>query len=209
MSAAATVTLREGAVGCVDRFLSAEECGQLVAEARHSWWWGSPVIRLDRHGKLMSAHSISRTSASTDETWLGLEGRRVVRRAERRLARAIGVCADRFEPWQLTRYRAGERFDEHHDSGFFDGDHWGERTVSVIVYLTDSPSGGSTYFPALGQRFQPVAGRLLVWPNLLADGSVDVRMRHVACPARRVKTILSTWVRELPTRSRSNQRKEG
>jgi hypothetical protein len=198
---ATDVILRGGTVTCVDDFLDAQERARLNNDLRHTYWWESPVIRLDRRSRLVSGHSISRTSSTTDETWLSEESRELLRAVERRLAADFDVPVDNFEPWQMARYRAGERFDEHHDSGFFAGDRWGERTISVLIYLSDSPSGGSTYFPALRQRFQPVTGRLLAWPNLLPDGSIDPRMRHIACPARRVKTIVSTWVRTLPTKT--------
>jgi hypothetical protein len=195
------VILRGSTVTCVDGFLDAQECAQINDDLHHSYWWESPVIRIDRQNRLVSGYSISRTSSTTDETWLSEESRELLRAAERRLAADFGVPVDHFEPWQLARYRPGERFEEHHDSGFFTDDQWGERTISVLIYLSDSPRGGSTYFPALRQRFQPVTGRLLTWPDLLPDGSIDSRMRHIACPARRVKTIASTWVRQLPTRT--------
>ncbi|MGV9868845.1 2OG-Fe(II) oxygenase [Rhodococcus koreensis] len=197
----AAVLLRSSTVTCLDAFLNAEECARINDDLRHTYWWESPVIRLDRQSRLVSGHSISRTSSTTDETWLSEESRKFLRAVERRLATDFDVPEDHFEPWQMSRYRAGERFDEHHDSGFFAGDRWGERSISVLIYLSESPSGGSTYFPVLRQRFQPVTGRLLSWPNLLPDGSIDPRMRHIACPARRVKTILATWVREAPTRT--------
>jgi len=196
---ATSVILRGSTVTCVDDFLDAQERACINDDLRHTYWWDSPVIRLNRQRRLVSGHSVSRTSSTTDETWLSEETRELLRAVTRRLATEFDAPVDDFEPWQMTRYRAGERFDEHHDSGFFSGDRWGERTISVLIYLSDSPSGGSTYFPAVRQRFQPVAGRLIAWRNLLPDGSLDPRMRHIACPARRVKTILSTWVRELPT----------
>ncbi len=195
------VTLQPGTVTCVDGFLDAAECALITDDLRRTYWWESTVIRLGPQHRLVSGHSIGRTSSTTDEIWLSEEAREFLRAVELRLAVDFGVPVGHFEPWQMARYRAGERFDEHHDSGFFAGDRWGERTISVLIYLSESPSGGSTYFPALRQRFQPVPGRLLTWPNLLPDGSIDQRMRHIACPARRVKTIMSTWVREAPTRT--------
>ena len=195
------VTLRSGTVTCVDGFLTPEESTALRDDLRHTYWWDSPVIRLDRQKRLVSGFSVGRTSSTTDETWLSPEAVQVLRGVEERLSADLGVPLDHFEPWQMARYRAGQRFEEHHDSGFFTDDPWGERTTSVLIYLSDSPVGGSTWFPTLGQRFQPVTGRLLVWPNLLEDGSLDERMRHIACPARRIKMIASTWVRQLPTRS--------
>lgn len=194
---ATPITLRASTVTCVEDFLDADECARISDDLRHTYWWDSPVVHRDRQNRLVSTHSIGRTSSTTDETWLGEDSCELLRAIEQRLASDFDVPVDHFEPWQVARYRAGERFEEHHDSGFFGGDPWGERIISVLIYLSDSPSGGSTYFPALKQRFQPVTGRLLAWPDLLPDGSLDPRMRHVACPARRVKTILSTWVREL------------
>ncbi|MBH0123379.1 2OG-Fe(II) oxygenase [Rhodococcus sp. NPDC003382] len=193
------VTLRPGTVTCVDEFLDAGECALIGDDLRFTYWRPSSVLRRDAEGRRFTGLSIDRTSSTTDETWLSDEARELLRRVEARLAADFGVPADRFEPWQIVRYRAGERFEEHHDSGFFSGDRWGERSVSVLIYLSDSQSGGSTWFPVLRERFRPRAGRLLAWPNLLPDGSVDQRMRHTARPARRVKTILTTWVREAPT----------
>jgi hypothetical protein len=197
---ATRVSLRSGTVTCVDHFLDADECAGINDDLRHTYWWESPIIRLDPQGRLVSGHSVSRTSSTTDATWLSEESRALLRAIEGRLAADFHVPVAHFEPWQVAKYRAGERFEEHHDSGFFAGDPWGERSISVLIYLSDSPSGGSTWFPTLQKRFQPVTGRLLAWPDLLPDGSIDPRMRHVACPARRVKTIVSTWVRTLPAR---------
>jgi prolyl 4-hydroxylase len=197
--AATAVELEPGTVTCVDDFLVPEQSSLIADDLRHIYWWDSPVIRFDSQRRLVTGHSISRTSSTTDETWLSEESREVLRGVERRLAADLAVPVENFEPWQLARYRRGERFEEHHDAGFFTDDKWGERIISVLIYLSDSPTGGSTYFPAVKQRFQPVTGRLLVWPDLLPDGSADPRMRHIACPANRVKTIVSTWVRQLPT----------
>ncbi len=102
----------------------------------------------------------------------------------------------RFEPWQAARYRRGERFDDHHDAGLFAHSASGERTHTVVLYLTDHQRGGSIFFPDLKESFRPQAGRILVWRNLLDDGTVDSRMRHAALPAVRTKTILTTWVRQ-------------
>ncbi|WP_067719509.1 2OG-Fe(II) oxygenase [Nocardia yamanashiensis] len=197
------VVLHPGTVTCVDGFLDGEECARINDDLLHTFWWESPIIRLDRQQRLISGHSITRTSSTTDETWLSEQTRELLRAIEHRLAADFATPPNHFEPWQLARYRAGERFDEHHDSGFFINDPWGERTISILIYLTDSPSGGSTYFPTLRRRFHPTPGRLLAWPNLLPDGAADPRMRHIACPARRVKTILSTWIRQLPTDRRT------
>src|SRR3954447_25582885 len=66
-------TLRSGTVTCVDGFLSPEESSALRDDPRHSYWWGSPVMRIDRQKRLVSGFSVGRTSSTTDETWLGPE----------------------------------------------------------------------------------------------------------------------------------------
>ena len=80
------ITLESGTVTCVDDFLNAEECVRLTDDLQHIYWWDSPVIRRDSRRRLVSGHSISRTSSTTDETWLSDESRQVLRSVEQKLA---------------------------------------------------------------------------------------------------------------------------
>jgi prolyl 4-hydroxylase len=192
--------LAPGEVTCLDGFLTGDQCAELLDDLRYAWWWASPLVRAGPAGTLVSGTSYKRTSMTTSEEWLSQSSVRLLRGIERRLAGRVGVDPAHLEMWQATRYRRGDYFDEHHDAGFFAGDPWGERTVTILVYLDAHRDGGSTLFPRLDRRFRPEPGRVLVWPNLLADGSVDERMRHEARPARAVKTTLTTWARQRPTR---------
>jgi hypothetical protein len=194
------MTLPAGAVTCLDGVLTGAECRDVLDELEHAWWWESPLVHRGPNGVLVSRQSYRRTSTTTSEAWMGETTIRLLRRVERRLYRRFAVRPDHLEQWQAVHYRRGERFDEHHDAGFFGADVLGERTISVVLYLDDQPTGGAIWFPALRQRIQPQPGRLLVWPNLLPDGTPDPRMRHVACPARRGKTTLTVWERQCPTR---------
>jgi hypothetical protein len=203
-----TVTaLQPGVVACLDDMLSGVECADILDELRYAWWWGSPLVQSGPNGALVSRRSYRRTSSTTSEEWMGERTVQLLRRLEEDLHRGVGVRPDHLERWQAVRYRRGERFDEHHDAGFFASDPHGERTNSVVVYLDSQPSGGAIYFPALHRRFQPRPGRVLVWPNLLTDNTPDPRMRHVACPARRAKTTLTVWERERCTRSTPSPRR--
>lgn len=201
MSVLGPAPLATGVVTCLDGFLTASQCRELLEDLAHAWWWPSQLVCQDDQGTLVSGESYRRTSMTTSEEWMGESSRRLLRRIERRLARRVGVDPAHLEMWQATRYRRGQYFDEHHDAGFFAADRSGERTVTVLLYLDTAREGGSTLFPRLGQRFRPVAGRMLVWPNLHTDGSVDERMRHEARPARSVKTTLTTWARQRPVRT--------
>jgi len=195
-----TTALEPGVVMCLDDMLSGEECADILDELKYAWWWGSPLVQRGSDGALISRRSYRRTSSTTSEEWMGERTVQLLRRLEEDLHRAVGLRPDHLENWQAVRYRRGERFDEHHDAGFFASDSHGERTNSVVVYLDSQPSGGSIYFPALRRRIQPWPGRVLVWPNLLPDKTPDPRMRHVASPARRTKTTLTVWEREGRTR---------
>ncbi|MCA1692431.1 MAG: 2OG-Fe(II) oxygenase [Actinobacteria bacterium] len=196
-----TAALAPGEVTCIDGFLTADQCAELLDDLRFAWWWLSPLIRKNPDGTLLSHTSYRRTSMTTSEEWLSEHSVRLLRQVERRLADRFGLDPAHLEMWQASRYRRGDAFDEHHDAGFFGDDPRGERTTTVLVYLEAHRDGGSTLFPRLGQRFHPAPGRLLVWANLLPDGSVDERLRHEARPARTIKTVLTTWARQRTTRN--------
>jgi prolyl 4-hydroxylase len=196
MAAVMTGDLAPGQILCLDNYLERRECETLREGLRYVWWWDSRLAYLDAAGKLSSGLSIRRTSSTTSEDWMDEEMRAQLRQLEQRLVSHLGLVPDRFELWQAARYRRGQQFDEHHDAGFFGSSPEGERTHTIVVYLEDHERGGGIVFPDLGARYQPKAGRVLVWRNLLDDGTIDRRMRHSGRPAVRTKTILTTWVRQ-------------
>ena len=185
-----------GRVVCLEDYVETEQCELLLDDLKYVWWRQSQIAYLNPTGTLAEGKSISRTSSTSNETWLSQDSRALLRKLERRLARQFRLVPERFEPWQAARYRRGERFDEHHDAGLFKLSPSGERTHSIVIYLNDHERGGAIAFPELEQSFRPQKGRVLIWRNLLDDGTVDPRMRHSARPAIRTKTILTTWVRQ-------------
>ena len=187
-----------GAVACIDGFLGPDECATILNDLDFAWWWQSQVVRSTGSAGLVSHQSVRRTSETSSETWLSQESVRILRRMERRVATLYGIGPPFLETWQITRYRRGGYFDEHHDAGYFSTDVSGERTHTILLYLTTSASGGATRFPRLKLAFRPVQGRLLFWRNLLPDGTVDESMRHLAAPARQRKAVLTTWARQYP-----------
>ncbi|MBB3457516.1 prolyl 4-hydroxylase [Rhizobium sp. BK313] len=196
MAAVTSGDLAPGQILCLDNYLEPGECETLRDGLRYVWWWDSRLAYIDPHGKLSSGLSVRRTSSTSSEEWMDEEMRAQLRQLEQRLVSQLCLAPDRFELWQAARYRRGQRFDEHHDAGFFGSSPEGERTHTIVVYLEDHERGGGIVFPDLGVRYQPKAGRVLVWRNLLDDGTVDRRMRHSGRPAVRTKTILTTWVRQ-------------
>lgn len=195
-------TLPSSELIVIDRWLSERTCRNILRDLEFVWWWPSETASLNARGQLEQRQSLCRTSRGSNETWLSGAARRHVRRLEQRLADEIGIESAFLDPWQIVRYRRGELFEEHHDAGLFAESRHGERLATLVLYLDDQPgAGGATVFPQLKRRIFSRAGRLLLWRNLRDDGSIDPLMRHSGTPARRTKTLLTTWLRERSVRT--------
>jgi len=185
----------------IDRWLTRQTCREILQDLQFVWWWPSETVSVNADGEMEHRQSLCRTSRGSNETWLSDPIRHHLRHLEQRLAGEIGIQPAFLDPWQVVRYRRGELFEEHHDAGLFADDVHGERIATLILYLDDQPGGGgATVFPQLKRRIASRAGRLLLWRNLRQDGSIDPRMRHSGTPARRTKTLLTTWLRERSVR---------
>lgn len=86
-----------------------------------------------------------------------------------------------FETWKVQYYNSGQEYNYHYDigAGYYDKllcDHLNQeipgaysqfvcgrwrRVATCLLYLTSHSFGGRTIFPAVGQKFVPVAGDLL------------------------------------------------
>lgn len=150
---------------------------------------------------MLSGVSSRRVSDTTSEEWFTPELIRQIRKIERRLCKLFGIQEAHLEPWQATRYRSGGKFETHLDGGSFAHEPAGEREVTLLLYLTTPPEGGSTRFPELTLDIHARAGTVVAWKNRLDDGRIDERMKHAARPLRKGrKLVLTTWSREHPIR---------
>jgi prolyl 4-hydroxylase len=124
---------------------------------------------------------------------------------------ALGRCISRVsgmpvlngEFLQILRYRQGEEFRPHVDyfnesgagayQSLADG---GQRTQTVLMYLNDDYSGGSTCFPKLKLDIKGRRGDLLHFHNLGADGLGHRDSLHAGMPVLAgEKWLLSQWIR--------------
>lgn len=64
----------------------------------------------------------------------------------------------------------------------------------LLLQLSDVAIGGATVFPQLGLGVFPQKGSAIFWYNLHANGTVDHRTLHGACPV----FVGSKWGRLLP-----------
>jgi len=89
---------------------------------------------------------------------------------DQRICDAIGLPLIFSEPLQLHYYEKGQFFSNHTDYlpegklSVYDG-RFGQRTLSVVVFLNTVEEGGKTTFPKLDLSFAPRMGSVLVWSN--------------------------------------------
>ena len=123
-----------------------------------------------------------------------------------RLSAACGLPVNAMEVPQVFHYAVGQAFRLHEDYLLPDGPHkardlatHGQRAKTLLIYLNDGFEGGETDFPLLDLRFKGAKGEALMFTNVLADGSPDLRMRHAGLPPTAgEKWLFSQWVRDRP-----------
>lgn len=123
-----------------------------------------------------------------------------------RLSELTGIPWSLGEPLQGQRYAPGQEFRPHTDTFNPGGaDYYihcaegGQRSWTAMIYLNRPEEGGATRFKTIGKTIQPEAGKLLLWNNLLPDGSPNDATLHQGMKVRRgAKYILTQWYREHP-----------
>jgi prolyl 4-hydroxylase len=185
----------------IDRFVTPGMCRAILCELEQSSWHSSMVLRHGASRYQTEVHEDFRASLTTRHDWFSAGLRRLVEDIEGRLAATFGCDPRTLEWWQATRYERGDHFDYHLDAGSWGRSRAGERARTYLLFLDSPALGGETHFRALGVRVRPIAGRLLVWQNLLPSGGCDHAMVHAGLEVKRgVKTTLVTWERQRPVR---------
>lgn len=89
------------------------------------------------------------------------------------------------EPYALLRYRGGQEYKVHYDSGTRMG-----RCISALIYLNSNYEGGEIEFPNFGLRIKPQPGMLILFPSNFAYS-------HAARPVvNGTKYALVTWIKD-------------
>ena len=129
----------------------------------------------------------------------------VVAIVDSKICELLGLPSSKGEPLQGQRYAPGQEFKPHTDTfepggaSFFE--HCavtGQRTWTAMAYLNQPEDGGATRFKLINKTVQPETGKLLVWNNLLPDGSPNPATLHQGMKVRRgTKYVLTKWFREF------------
>ncbi len=127
----------------------------------------------------------------------------VLEAVERCISRVSGLPPLNSEFLQILRYRPGEQYRLHVDyfnesgagtpQSLADG---GQRAQTVLTYLNDDYTGGSTHFPKLELDIKGRPGDMLHFHNLGADGLGHRDTLHAGLPViAGEKWLLSQWIR--------------
>jgi prolyl 4-hydroxylase len=132
----------------------------------------------------------------------------LVGQVQARLSELTGIPTSHGELLQGQRYAPGQEFKPHTDTFNPGGaDYYlhcaegGQRSWTAMLYLNQPEDGGATRFKTIGKTIQPERGKLLLWNNLLPDGTPNNATLHQGMKVRRgTKYVLTQWYRELPLR---------
>jgi prolyl 4-hydroxylase len=127
----------------------------------------------------------------------------VLEALERCISRVSGMPVLNGEFVQILRYRLGEEFRPHVDyfnesaAGAYQSlAAGGQRAQTVLMFLNDDYSGGSTCFPKLQLDVKGRRGDMLHFHNLGADGFGHRDTLHAGMPVTvGEKWLLSQWIR--------------
>jgi prolyl 4-hydroxylase len=169
------------------------------------------LVRLSR-GKLERSSVVNTATGAYDvhphRTSLGTYFQRgeneLIRRIERRIADLVEYPVERGEPLQILHYKPGGEYKPHHD--YFDPAHpgneqvlahGGQRIATLIMYLNDVDTGGSTVFPQVGLDVLPRKGHAVYFAYCAENGALDPRSLHGGSPvAAGEKWIATKWFRQ-------------
>ena len=197
----------DNTITIVDDFVSPADCRRMLEEVMRGEWIGSTVAGA-RGGSV--ARSRGRRSSSLVLPAYSEWAQAWLREIERRLAATLAIEPRNLEPWQMTRYRRADGYDYHLDCGDWARDPSGERRCTILIVLEQPTRGGATHFRALRRTIRPVAGRLVVWCNLLPTGRCNHAIIHAGRPVwQGRKTILTTWERQRPYVEQRNGERHG
>lgn len=201
-------------------FLTISECQEIQEAAAPSLMY-SDVVLMDQDAGRPATDF--RTSSSTFLT----KATPLMRTLNDRTADFLKIPRTHQEHLQVLKYQVGEKYDIHDD--FFDPAKYQNdpgtlqatenghrnRMATFFWYLSNVTAGGETSFPKVNGRrpssmldcskesllVRPEMGKVVLFYSMKADGKLDFRSTHAACPVREgIKWAANKWVWNKPMR---------
>ncbi len=176
----------------VQDFLTLDECDSMVA-----------MINAGRQpSTLLSSHS-DPTFRTSDSCNLSPQDT-LVNTIEGRICALMSVNYRHGETLQGQVYEVGKQFKPHYDYFMKNAVYWedmmqggGQRSWTGMIYLNEPAAGGETHFPTAGLSVKPRTAMLVLWNNMLPDGTPNVTTLHEGMPVEAgTKYIVTKWFRE-------------
>ena len=177
----------------------------LDAECDHILRLGKTVVRDSMVGQANGGFKSQSRTSSTG--WLSRSGSPILQTLYKRFADVLGLDESRLhehdlaEQLQVVRYKHGQLYYPHHDFGEDGASGYGQRFLTLLLYVVVPESGGHTSFPkAFGGRGMkvkpPRRGGAVLFYNMLPDGNGDDLSLHGgdSVNADEEKWVCNLWV---------------
>lgn len=187
--------LRQPRVVVFANLLTAEECEQLIAQAR---------TRLARSETVETRTGKSEVNTARTSEGMFFEPAEfeICTRFEQRIARLLDWPLENGEGLQVLRYGPGSEYKPHYD--YFDPaeagtpsilERGGQRVGSLVCYLNTPEEGGATIFPDIGLDVAPVQGHAVFFSYDRPHAATGTL--HGGAPVTRgEKWVATKWMRE-------------
>jgi len=157
------------------------------AECDHILRLGSGVVKESMVGQGGGGFKSSSRTSSTG--WLGRRQSPILETLQRRFGDMLGLDESRLterdlaEQLQVVRYEHGQQYNPHHDFSDSSGNSYGQRFLTLLLYVVVPDEGGHTSFPkAFGGRGvrikPPKRGGAVLFYSMLPDGNGDDLSLH-------------------------------
>ena len=177
--------------------LSADECEQMIEMSR------GKLARSSVVNNETGAYDIHPYRTS-DGTYFDRGENDLIQRIEQRIADLVQYPEENGEPIQILHYKPGGEYKPHYD--YFDPrqpgneqvlTQGGQRIATLVMYLNDVETGGSTVFPEVGIDVLPRRGNAVYFAYCSETGALDSRSLHGGSPVGGgEKWIATKWFRE-------------
>lgn len=200
-------------------FITMQECDHLISKARKHL--GDSVV-----SKMDGDEGKSDTTWRTSKTYFMPRGHTdTLKMLERRVRDITRIPLSHAESAQILRYQKTGHYYTHHD--YFDPNSYRNsrstldlvengarnRLSTVFWYMSDVKSGGETNFPRFngappprdtkscnaGLNVKPKKGKVIIFHNMLPDGSLDPLSLHAGCSVTEgEKWSANKWIWNKP-----------
>ena len=157
-----------------------------------------------RESKLVTGYSEKVRKSET--AWLS-KNDPVIASIIKRVCSITHIPFENAEKIQVVKYQPNGFYTRHYDASCDDKKecvefekNGGQRMVTMIIYLNDDFTGGTTEFPNLKTEFQPKKGNGLLFYSLQKNGNkCHPKSLHAGKPVKTgEKYIANVWLREKP-----------